>query len=319
LEAIEAAYPELNPMLPKPNDPQFPRVRPLLQLERSLFSSWFRWLCTPSKYGDSSMINFESILSAVDEQLKEANAIAVANGHEQGPFFLGAQVSLVDCMYAPFLERIAASVPYYKGLPIRRNPKWPHVEKWFTAMALRPSWQGIESDYYTHAQDLPPQIGNCYSHPEADEFQKVIDGRDGKSWALPLPDVDTAKGFQPLHKSDDAARREAAARIIDNGAALSRFCLRAVGTSGPRMGSPLADPGNAPDLRFAKQMDSAMRHVVWALLKQGAVGDVSGNLPPLTTAAGLSYLRQRISVPRDMSWPAARQLRAHLSAVESAL
>ena len=40
LEAIEAAYPELSPMLPKPNDPQFPRVRPLLQLERSLFSSW---------------------------------------------------------------------------------------------------------------------------------------------------------------------------------------------------------------------------------------------------------------------------------------
>ena len=40
LEAIEAAYPDLNPMLPKASDPQYPRVRPLLQLERSLFSSW---------------------------------------------------------------------------------------------------------------------------------------------------------------------------------------------------------------------------------------------------------------------------------------
>lgn len=210
-------------------------------------------------------------------------------------------------------------MPYYKGLPIRGNPKWPHVDKWFVAMARRPSWQGIESDYYTHAHDLPPQIGTCFSHPEAEEFRKVIDGADGKSWALPLPEVDTAKGFQPLTKTDDAARREAAARVIDNGPALSRFCLRAVGTSGPRMGSPLADPGNTPDLRFEKQMDCAMRHVVWALVKQGAVGDVRGTLPPHTTAAGLAYLRDRISVPRDMSWPAARQLRAHLSAVESAL
>ena len=39
-----------------------------------------------------------------------------------------------------------------------------------------------------------------------------------------------------------------------SGGALARFCLRSVGTSGPRMGSPLADPGNSPDLRFVKQV-----------------------------------------------------------------
>ena len=75
----------------------------------------------------------------------------------------------------------------------------------------------LPSRYYTHAHDRPPQIGNCYSHPEAREFQRAIDGEDGKSWALPLPEVDTSKGYQPLNKGDDAARREAAARVIDNG------------------------------------------------------------------------------------------------------
>jgi hypothetical protein len=50
-------------------------------------------------------------------------------------------------MYAPFLERIAASVPYYKGLPIRGNPKWPHVEKWFSlslslSLSLSPYYKG---------------------------------------------------------------------------------------------------------------------------------------------------------------------------------
>ncbi len=32
-----------------------------------------------------------------------------------GPFFLGKDVSLVDCVFAPFLERIVASIAYYKG------------------------------------------------------------------------------------------------------------------------------------------------------------------------------------------------------------
>ena len=34
-------------------------------------------------------------------------------GEEEGPYFL-ASFSLVDCVFSPFLERIAASIPYYK-------------------------------------------------------------------------------------------------------------------------------------------------------------------------------------------------------------
>jgi glutathione S-transferase len=36
-----------------------------------------------------------------------------------GPYFLGAELSLVECVFAPMLERIAASIPYYKGLAVR--------------------------------------------------------------------------------------------------------------------------------------------------------------------------------------------------------
>ena len=35
-----------------------------------------------------------------------------------GPYFLGSDISIVDVMFTPFLERMAASLPYYKGITI---------------------------------------------------------------------------------------------------------------------------------------------------------------------------------------------------------
>lgn len=40
-------------------------------------------------------------------------------GYEGGPYFLGKEISLVDVVFAPFLERIAASILYYKGMIVR--------------------------------------------------------------------------------------------------------------------------------------------------------------------------------------------------------
>ena len=75
-----------------------------------------------------------------------------------GPFFLGREVTLVDCFFAPFLERMAASLPYFKGLRVRANDAYPNLERWFRAMEARPSYRHIQSDFYTHVHDLPPQV-----------------------------------------------------------------------------------------------------------------------------------------------------------------
>ncbi len=46
-----------------------------------------------------------------------------------GPFFLGQDMSLVDCVFAPFLERIVASIPYYKGVRVRGDGRFPNLER----------------------------------------------------------------------------------------------------------------------------------------------------------------------------------------------
>lgn len=82
-----------------------------------------------------------------------------ALGSDGGPFFLGSEISLVDIVFVPFLERMVASIPYYKGLRLRGTGQWPNLEAWFAALELRPSYLGTKSDFYTHVHDLPPQLG----------------------------------------------------------------------------------------------------------------------------------------------------------------
>ena len=304
LQAIEDAFPE-RPLIPPQGDPRSARVRPLLTLERQLFSAWFGWLTSSSSHG-AQLLNFEALLGEVEAALAEGG----------GPHFLGAELSLVDCMFAPFLERMAASLPYFKGLPLRANPAYPRLDAWFAAMEARPSYRHIQSDFYTHVHDLPPQVGRCQAVPEARPFAAAIDGDDG-AWRLPLPAEDALQPLGGLGLSEAEARVEAAERLMHNAPAVARFAARGTGRSGlPGVGAELSDPNATPDEAAVPAVDAALRHVVHALLAgtdAASARVAAASLPSATVTPTLGYLRDRISVPRDMSWPAARQLRAHLN------
>lgn len=274
MQKIEESFPESKPLMLR-------GTPDLLDLERQLFGTWLNWLRGEESSRARKM--FESAMNATEQALK-------ASG---GPYFGGKDITLADCVFASSLERIAASILYYKGLRIRGN-RWPYVEAWFREMESRDSYKASRSDYHTHCHDLPPQIGGCIASGSAEQraAAAAIDGTDG-SWNLPLPPL-TVDSLEPGSEDPVLDKLEAANALV--------HCHEGV-------------------LRAAKgneAADAAYRYVVQALIV--GIDDLQKSeqtLGPSTldasAAAALRYTRDRISVPRDMSFAAARQLRAHLN------
>ena len=145
--------------------------------ERALFSRWMGWL-TQGWMDGQNRSNFEEALDAVDaEPRREPRTVLHGRGTHPG--------GRDD---APFLERMAASLCYYKGFKMEgTGGRWPAVDAWYAAMASREdTYARIKSDYYTHCHDLPPQLGGCEANGD-DAQTAARDEIDGGGWRLPLP------------------------------------------------------------------------------------------------------------------------------------
>ena len=251
----------------------------------------------------------DSVLKTVDSEL----------GVDEGPYFLGGDISLVDIMFTPFLERMSASLPYFKGFE-SRTPRYPNLLRWYSAMDSRPTYRGLKSDYYTHCKDLPPQIGKCWMREgTAQKFAAEIDGFGG-----------AGSGLEPMIPEDpDLARREVVRRVLDNHENIARFAARGevVNKEGRGFGAvsaELADPGLSSTDETSKAVSVALRYILSLLLTgEAAVEGVPGpakcetksdaTVSLVALSASLVYLRDRIGVPRDMSVHAAYQFRAAIN------
>lgn len=317
--ALEDAFPDHLSLQPQPDS----RAQDLLRLERQVFSAWMYWLTSG---GTSHRKLFVETLQRVERELTHI-----------GPFFMGSQVTLVDFMYAPFLERMAASLLYYKGFVMRVPPgtatDYPSLNQWFDAMETLPAYRVGKSDYYTHCWDLPPQLGGCVRESGGELYERAINGErvlDGsrKSWTLPLephnggvePDWDHWAG------DEMTARREAVERVSANHESIVKFAARGAGKKGmPPVSAPLADPNATPSDAVKGAVDTTFRVILLALLDgtekheptmieiAKAITNDGDEEYVTGVVASLAYVRDRIGVPRDMKLPAARQLRAHLN------
>ena len=320
LAALDNLFPKHKSL--KPPAGQEVKARELLMLERSLAGSWLGWLRSS---GNTS--GMERTLAAVENALEESG----------GPFFLGKDICIVDVQFLSFLERMCASLLFFKGFAIRVPPgsksnPYPAINRWFDALEKMPSYQLTKSDYYTHCWDLPPQLGGCAPEPKGEEFRRAINGErtlDGTqgSWELPLQPHNG--GIEPDWEwtgDENAAKREAVERLTFNHEAIVKFAARGAGKKGmPPVMAPLADPNATPSQAVQSSVDTVLKTVSLALLEgTDKLEETMAKIAEIAVSEGgddfvgglvasLSYLRDRVGVPRDMRLPAARQLRAHLN------
>lgn len=238
-------------------------VIPLRQLERLLFRAWCSWLCYPVTSTGQERHNREQFTIVVQ---KVESALAST----PGPYFLET-FGTVDVIFTPYVERMNASLYYYKGYSLREEN--PRFAAWFDAMESRSTYRGTQSDFHTHAHDLPPQMGGCWENGEPQMLlnkQRVDNG----PW-FGLPDV--------TYPEPENSRQEALHRVIKHRANIIRV-------------------NPADDQLF----DEALRCALTLMMTGEAC------TPPTGSDPALRYLRDRINVPRDMSIYAAKRLREAL-------
>ena len=310
-----ASYPS---MMPPKESAVANTAQTLFRLERKLFSDWMQWL-TGNFNEEAAREKFCQTLDEVDLRLRKTS---------DSPYFLNSGFSLVDIKFAPFLERMAASLLYYKGLKIEGSKRWPHLDAWFGHMSNRPTFRMIRSDYFTHVHDLPPQLGGCVENNTQEQIiaMNAINGRDGKSWQLPLPPLNQSS-LEPLWEKENPEkdRLEAALQLLSNYENVRRFACRgaSTSTSRKRVSAPLSDPYATPNEDYIEAVDVALRFVTAMLLRtdnsdipqgfENALGPNASQETKENVALSLEYLRDRVGVPRDMRMPPARQLRSHLN------
>ncbi|MEL7521331.1 MAG: glutathione S-transferase, partial [Cyanobacteria bacterium J06553_1] len=99
-----------------------------------------------------------------------------------GPYFLEA-FSTADVVFTPYVERMNASLYYYKGYSLREETT--QMSAWFDAMESRPTYRGSQSDFHTHVHDLPPQMGGCYDNGEPQMLKNKARVDTGPWFGLP--------------------------------------------------------------------------------------------------------------------------------------
>lgn len=238
-------------------------VLPLRRLERLLFRAWCSWLCYPTVMPQQERRNREQFIDTV-------NQVEQALGSTPGPYFL-AEFGTADVVFTPYVERMNASLYYYKGYSLREAN--PRLSAWFDAMESRPTYRGTQSDFHTHAHDLPPQMGGCWENGEP-QMRLNKQQVDHGPW-FGLPDV--------TYPEPENSRQEALHRVIKHRANIIRV-------------------NPADDAVF----DVALRCALTVMM----TGETC--VPPTGTDFALRYLRDRINVPRDMSIYAAKRFRTAL-------
>jgi hypothetical protein len=149
MRRLEELYPE-TPMLPAHGSEARAAAEAMLLDAASLSAAGFRY---------ASSVRNQSLTDADRQERRAAfeerlDHLETCIGQGGGPFLCGAQLGLVDAMYAPFLERWAIQLPLTSEFHLRpargSSPRWPKLKAWFGAMASVPAYGSrVSGDAYS--------------------------------------------------------------------------------------------------------------------------------------------------------------------------
>ncbi len=246
-------------------------------LEREIFRSWCNWLCRESfNFIDNSFRKkrFKESISKLEKILSKSKSgfidPSVSNTGDIEP-------GVGDIIFIPYMERMNASLSYYKGFNLRSN--YRYIDNWLTLFEGTSSYRGTQGDFHTHSHDLPPQMGGCYKEINEQQvsFSELIDTGEG------LGNYELNKNYDSKHFAKIALKR-----VIKHKDNLLKV-----------------NPYNKES--FDESLRSALTHMI--------TGEVV--IPKKLSGISLRYLKNRISVPRDMPIISARLLRQSLNKIES--
>jgi len=251
-------------------------LRKTRELEREIFRSWCNWLCRESlNFMDKSFRKnrFKESISKLNEVLSRSESgfidPLVTNKGEKEP-------GTGDIIFIPYIERMNASLAYYKGFNLRST--YPYINKWLTLLESTSAYRGTQGDFHTHSHDLPPQMGGCFkeSNEKQIAFSTSIDNGEG------LGDFELNKNYDSIY--------------------YARFALKRVN----KHKENLIKVNPYDKEYFDESLRSALTHMI--------TGEV--RIPEKLSGKSLKYLKNRISVPRDMPIISARLLRQSLNKIE---
>ena len=258
-----------------------PRIIELRQLERNLFRAWCIWLCQPSLFKSQEMIRqkeFQELAKKMELVIKNnSNRFLDTNNISKDLNMPGT----IDIIFIPYLERMNASLAYYKGFNLRKEH--PYINIWLEELEKSSVYRGTQGDMHTHAHDLPPQMGGCFYSKNKQQiaFSKAIDLGDG------LQEMETSFTDDDLPK-DYKSEAIALERVIKH-----------------------KDKIKDINIIDSEYFDQPLRAALTLLISNQLCKPNKGS------AKGLRYLRDRISVPRDMPLLSARKLRKALEITAS--
>lgn len=257
-------------------------------------------LLDPEEEQKQKLADFLSALDQLDQSLEESG----------GPFRLGSEFSGIDALMVPMLERWRYQLPL-KNSPIDILEGRPFLQKWFEGMeAFAPYSERVMGDRYSWVAT------NVM-------FVQYFGGTDDEIARSSAAASELINTFKPLEdfQCEERFALEAAKKIVSNHEGIVKDCTS-------------KDPKSQVFIPRSKEEDNAnaVLHFAVQLLLDGddAIASSSSKpLPPVLqsmekeqkedAALAAKTVASRLCVPRDMSAPAAKILRAVLIIVSSRL